>query len=148
MHILPKKRYCKKHHLFNKSNKQSMYILHYHTFLQVVHSIFGRNKLLSLFFLKLRFQNKLVYFLKNSYFKNPICLINRINKVCNFIHNNTFLYIAPYGFIFPKMSPYLKKEQNILGTFHILGIMFHSLLEIGRTLDHSKGLANILVTKN
>ena len=38
----------KKNHLFNKSNKKSKHILHYHTLLEVVHSIVRRNNLLSL----------------------------------------------------------------------------------------------------
>ena len=38
---------------------------------------------------------KLNLFIKNHlFFKTLICLLNQINKVCNFIHNLTFLYIV------------------------------------------------------
>ena len=87
--------YFKKHHLFNKWNKQSMYILNYNTLLWVVHSIVGRNKLLSLMFFKIAISKTITLFLKKHIFlENHICLINRIKQVCNFIHNHIFLYIA------------------------------------------------------
>ena len=61
-------------------------------------------------------------------------------------HNHTPFVHCAIGFYFSQNVSYLKKEQNILGIFRILGITFRPLLETGQTLDHWKGLANVFVT--
>ena len=62
-------------------------------------------------------------------------------------HNHTPFVHCAIGLYFSQNLSYLKKEQNILGIFCILGITFRSLLKIGGSLDDWKGLATMFVTK-
>ena len=82
-----KRDHFQKHHLFNKSNPHSIKILHYHTFLYIVHAIGKINK-----FLTLVFKNHVLFFLKNKTFKKHHLLNKQNQQRVQILYNGTFKY--------------------------------------------------------
>ena len=111
-----------------------MYILHYHTFfLGCAHNLVGGINYYDSLFFKSQFLKQLLYFLKN-----PICLINRINKVRNFIHNHTLFVHCAIGFYFSQNVSYLKKEESIVGIFRNLYLIVNPKKDLGNLLKSTQ----------
>jgi len=87
-----------------------MEILQDCTFLKIGLTIGMSNILVPVLFLNEVFYGKFNYFLKTWFFlSNLVCLLNQLNKVCTFLHNQTFKYIVETIVNMKRLVPLLLK---------------------------------------